>query len=86
MTSGFAFSALDLSLSLLKKSGSRTYRRQTLRRKHTTMAPDILPSEPTFTINEMQKSAKEKHNFGAVIEDLDLDNISGMCKTWTKHR
>ncbi|CAE7216914.1 hypothetical protein PTNB73_08087 [Pyrenophora teres f. teres] len=39
------------------------------------MAPGILAPEPSFTINEMDKIAKEKHNFGAIIEDLDL-NIS----------
>jgi len=41
------------------------------------MAPGILPPEPTFTVKEMEKTAKEKHDFGAVIDDLNLDNISG---------
>ncbi|CAN9101087.1 unnamed protein product [Alternaria alternata] len=40
------------------------------------MAPGRLAPEPTFTVKEMAKSTKEKHNFGAVIDDLDLDNIS----------
>ncbi|KAF7443980.1 TauD Probable taurine catabolism dioxygenase [Pyrenophora tritici-repentis] len=40
------------------------------------MAPGILAPEPSFTLNEMDKTAKEKHDFGAVIEDLDLNNIS----------
>ena len=41
------------------------------------MAPGILAPEPTFMVKEMEKTAKEKHNFGAVIDDLDLNNISG---------
>lgn len=41
------------------------------------MAPGILAPEPTFTVTPMTKTPKEKHNFGAVIEDLDLENISG---------
>jgi len=41
------------------------------------MAPGILAPEPTFAVKEMDKTAKEKHNFGAVIDDLDLENISG---------
>lgn len=45
------------------------------------MAPGILAPEPTFTVKEMAKSTKEKHNFGAVIDDLDLDNISGEYNT-----
>lgn len=43
------------------------------------MAPGIIPPEPTFTVKEMTKTAKEKHNFGAVIDDLNLDTISGKC-------
>jgi hypothetical protein len=80
MTSGFHFTALDLSLYLLKNSRSRASRRRNLRRKYNTMAPGILAPEPTFTVKEMNKSAKEKLNFGAVIEDLDLGAISGECK------
>jgi len=41
------------------------------------MAPGILAPEPTFMVKEMEKTAKEKHNFGAVIDDLNLDDISG---------
>jgi len=41
------------------------------------MAPGVLAPEPTFTVKEMEKTVKEKHNFGAVIDDLNLDNISG---------
>jgi len=41
------------------------------------MAPGILAPEPTFTVKEMEKTVKEKHSFGAVIDDLDLNGISG---------
>ena len=41
------------------------------------MAPGILAPEPTFKVKEMDKTAKEKHNFGAVIDGLDLNSISG---------
>ena len=47
------------------------------------MAPGILAPEPSFTLNEMDKTAREKHDFGAVIEDLDLNNISGMYNSNT---
>ena len=47
------------------------------------MAPGILAPEPSFTLNEMDKTAREKHDFGAVIEDLDLNNISGVCNANT---
>jgi len=47
------------------------------------MAPGILAPEPSFTLNEMDKTAKEKHDFGAVIEDLDLNSISGVCNAST---
>jgi hypothetical protein len=86
MTSGFAFSPLELSLLLFKVSQRRPYRRkiaghQTSRHRQRIMAPGILAPEPTFTVKEMAKSTKEKHNFGAVIDDLDLDNISGEYNT-----
>jgi hypothetical protein len=42
-----------------------------------TMAPGILAPEPTFTVTPMARTQKEKHDFGAVIEGLDLENISG---------
>jgi hypothetical protein len=81
MTSGFNFSPVELSLFLLKTSrrtvarrkvlGQNTYRRQ-------KMSPGLLAPEPTFEVKEMEKSAKEKHNFGAVIQDIDLDALSGM--------
>jgi hypothetical protein len=41
------------------------------------MAPGILAPEPTFTATPMAKTQKEKHDFGAVIEGFDLENISG---------
>ncbi|XP_014556027.1 hypothetical protein COCVIDRAFT_38263 [Bipolaris victoriae FI3] len=40
------------------------------------MSPGRLASESTFEIKELKKSANEKYNFGAVIEDLDLGNMS----------
>ncbi|KAF2026259.1 hypothetical protein EK21DRAFT_115941 [Setomelanomma holmii] len=40
------------------------------------MAPGILAPEPTFTVTQMTKTPKEKHNFGAVIENIDLEKIS----------
>lgn len=84
MTSGFNFTALDLSLLLLKKARKRQPSRRKIaghkvsRQRLTIMAPGILAPEPSFTLNEMDKSVKEKHDFGAVIEDLDLNNISGV--------
>jgi hypothetical protein len=41
------------------------------------MAPGVLAPEPTFVVTPMTKTAKEKHNFGAVIEGIDLENICG---------
>jgi hypothetical protein len=42
-----------------------------------SMAPGVLAPEPTFVVTPMTKTAKEKHNFGAVIEGIDLENICG---------
>lgn len=41
------------------------------------MAPGRLALEPTFTVTPMGKEPHEKHNFGAVIEGVDLEDISG---------
>lgn len=41
------------------------------------MSPGVLSAEPGFTVTPMSKTEKEKPNFGAVIEDLDLESISG---------
>lgn len=41
------------------------------------MSPAALSPEPTFAIQKMEKTPKEKHDFGAVVTGLDLDNISG---------
>lgn len=46
------------------------------------MSPGRLASESTFEIKELKKSANEKYNFGAVIEDLDLGNMSGMIRVY----
>ncbi|PVI04816.1 Clavaminate synthase-like protein [Periconia macrospinosa] len=35
-----------------------------------------MSSAPSFTVTPLTKTANEKHNFGAVIEDVDLENIS----------
>ncbi|EON96408.1 putative alpha-ketoglutarate dependent xanthine dioxygenase protein [Phaeoacremonium minimum UCRPA7] len=40
------------------------------------MSPSTLLPEPSFTLTPMDKTPKEKHNFGAVITDLDLSDIS----------
>ena len=44
---------------------------------HLKMSPGVLAAKPTFVVAPMEKTMKEKHNFGAVITDLDLNNISG---------
>lgn len=44
------------------------------------MSPAALSPEPTFAIHRMEKTLKEKHDFGAVITGLDLDNISGKLR------
>jgi len=83
MTSGFAFSPLELSLLLFKIHRKRPPPRRKIvghhfpRHRPRIMAPGVLAPEPTFTVKEMEKTVKEKHNFGAVIDDLNLDNISG---------
>ena len=41
------------------------------------MAPGILAPEPTFVVTPMTKTPKEKHNFGAVITGIDLEDITG---------
>lgn len=42
------------------------------------MSTDKDTPEPTLVITPMKKTGGEKHNFGAVVTNLDLDNISGM--------
>lgn len=42
-----------------------------------TMSPGIVSPEPTFTVSPIDKSPKEKHNFGAIVTGLDLDTITG---------
>ena len=41
------------------------------------MSPSVLKSEPGFTVVPMKKTSDDKTNFGAVIGDLDLSDISG---------
>jgi hypothetical protein len=42
------------------------------------MSPSKL-IEPTFTLTPMKAPADKKYNFGAVVTDIDLNNISGPC-------
>ncbi|KAL7624452.1 hypothetical protein AAE478_006017 [Parahypoxylon ruwenzoriense] len=39
------------------------------------MSPSVINSEPTFTVSPMKKSPNEKHNYGAIITGLDLNDI-----------
>jgi hypothetical protein len=41
------------------------------------MAPGILAPEPTFVVTPMTKTPKDKHNFGAIVNGIDLENIDG---------
>lgn len=41
------------------------------------MSPSTLAAEASFTITPMTKSPKEKHDFGAIVTDLDLNDITG---------
>ncbi|KAI1764360.1 Clavaminate synthase-like protein [Hypoxylon sp. FL1150] len=40
------------------------------------MAPSATAPEATFTVTPMSKSPEKKHNFGATVTGLDLNNIS----------
>ncbi|KAH7357726.1 hypothetical protein B0T11DRAFT_354227 [Plectosphaerella cucumerina] len=40
------------------------------------MSPGRITSETSFTVEPMTKSAAERHNFGAIISDLDLNTIN----------
>ncbi|KAK1965410.1 hypothetical protein LY78DRAFT_658298, partial [Colletotrichum sublineola] len=41
------------------------------------MSPGVLAAGTSFTIAPVKKTAEEKHNFGAIIENVNLDDISG---------
>lgn len=41
------------------------------------MSPGKLIPEPCFQLTLLEKSPSEKHNYGAVITGLDLNEISG---------
>jgi hypothetical protein len=41
------------------------------------MAPSVLPSEHNFSLKHMEQTPEKKTNFGAVVTNIDLDNISG---------
>ncbi|KAK1993215.1 Clavaminate synthase-like protein [Colletotrichum falcatum] len=40
------------------------------------MSPGVLTAEPTFTVTPVTKTADEKYNFGAIVENVNLDDIS----------
>lgn len=40
------------------------------------MSPSALSPEASFTITPMKKSPKEKHDYGAIVTGLDLNDIS----------
>ncbi|KAH7021199.1 uncharacterized protein B0I36DRAFT_367631 [Microdochium trichocladiopsis] len=40
------------------------------------MSPSAITPEPTFTVTPMKKTAEEKHDFGATVTGLDLNEIS----------
>jgi hypothetical protein len=41
------------------------------------MSPGKLLSEPSFKLTPIEKTPSEKHNYGAVITGLDLNDIHG---------
>lgn len=41
------------------------------------MSPSKLLPKASFTLLPIEKSAQEKYDYGAVIVDLDLNEISG---------
>ncbi|KAI0010597.1 Clavaminate synthase-like protein [Xylariaceae sp. FL0662B] len=40
------------------------------------MSPSAVTPEPAFTLSRMKKSPNAKHNFGAIVTELDLNDIS----------
>ncbi|KAI1381418.1 Clavaminate synthase-like protein [Hypoxylon crocopeplum] len=40
------------------------------------MSPSAITPEATFTVTPMKKTPKEKHNYGATVTGLDLNNIN----------
>ncbi|KAF2726990.1 Clavaminate synthase-like protein [Polyplosphaeria fusca] len=40
------------------------------------MSPGVQGLKPSFTLVPMEKTAKQKTNYGAVVEDLDLESIT----------
>lgn len=41
------------------------------------MSPSATISEATFTITTMKKSSNDKHDYGAIVSDIDLNDING---------
>jgi hypothetical protein len=46
------------------------------------MSPAALTPEPTFHVLPLIKRKEQKFNFGAVVECLDLNDISGMLPSF----
>jgi xanthine dioxygenase len=44
------------------------------------MSPSANLPEPSFSVTPIAKTPKDKTNFGAVLEGLDLNDISGRCQ------
>ncbi|KAI1388413.1 Clavaminate synthase-like protein [Hypoxylon trugodes] len=40
------------------------------------MSPSAISPETSFTVAPMKKSLKEKHNYGAIVTDIDLNDIN----------
>lgn len=46
------------------------------------MSPRKLLSEPTYELTQIEKPPEDKHNYGAVLTGLDLNNIGGkLCES-----
>lgn len=43
------------------------------------MSPAALTPEPTFQVVPLEKRKDQKFNFGAIVEGLDLNDISGIA-------
>jgi len=42
------------------------------------MSPGKLLSEPSFTVTPLTPEGGKKYNYGAIIDDLDLNDINGV--------
>lgn len=41
------------------------------------MFPSATIPEASFTITPMKKSSNDKHDYGAIVSKIDLNNING---------